>query len=405
MESHIHEWANLLIRWIHFIVGTAWIGASFYFNWLENNLDRRPGQEEGIAGNLWAVHGGGFYHLKKFSTGPNTLPTPLHWFKWEAYTTWLSGFTLLIVAYYYNAELFLVDAQRADIAPGLGILIGVTSMLASWILYDLLCKSRLQNQPTILSALILLYFAVLSFTLCSIFTGRAAYIHIGSAIGTIMVANVFFVIIPAQKEMVLALSESRTPDPKLGKSALLRSRHNNYFTLPVLFIMVSSHFPSTYGHNWNWLILLLLSVISVLVRHYFNVRHRSKHFIWILPLAFFAFAGVMWMTSPDNRALQSGSASAPSTDSPAPASSSQIVSLIQSRCSSCHAAEPIQAGFSAPPAGLMLERESDILANAQRIYQTTVVTKIMPLGNITGITNAEREQLRAWYLARTGAAE
>ena len=214
MEAHIHEWLNLLIRWIHFIVGIAWIGASFYFNWLENNLDRRQPQEPGIAGDLWAIHGGGFYHLKKFSVGPDELPAHLHWFKWEAYATWLSGITLLIIVYYLNARAYLVDPAVFELSPGLAILVGLGSLFLSWIIYDLLCRSALRDRPRTLALLIVIWFVFLSWLLSELLSGRAAYIHIGAAIGTIMVANVFFVIIPAQKEMVMALSENRPLDPR-----------------------------------------------------------------------------------------------------------------------------------------------------------------------------------------------
>lgn len=389
MEAHIHEWANLLVRWIHFIVGVAWIGASFYFNWLENNLDRKSPQDEGIAGNLWAVHGGGFYHLKKFTNGPASLPPLLHWFKWEAYTTWLSGFTLLVVVYYFNARLFLLDPEVADLSPMVAIAIGLAALLASWLIYDALCKSSLKNQPLMLSAALFALFIVLAFGLTHVFSGRGAFIHAGAAIGTIMVANVFFGIIPAQKEMVAALSDNRPLDPAFGKDALLRSRHNNYLTLPVLFIMISNHFPSTYGHKWNWLVLLLVSAISIVVRHYFNVRKTNKSLIWILPAAFVAMLTVMWATAPEQK-----------TAGPA-VSTSAIVPIVKTRCAVCHSSSPTQPGFSAPPAGLAFENEQQIVDNASRIYNAAFVTKTMPLANLTGITPEERQQLADWYTSLT----
>ena len=385
MEAHIHEWLNLLIRWIHFIVGIAWIGASFYFNWLENNLDRKPPQDEGIAGNLWAVHGGGFYHLKKFRTGPERLPKVLHWFKWEAYTTWLSGMSLLVVVYYVNGRLYLVDSSVSDISVPLAIGIGLGSLLGSWIVYDLICKSPLRKHSGLMSFTVFMYFVVLAWGLCELLSGRAAYIHVGAAIGTIMVANVFFVIIPAQREMVTALEENRAPDPAYGESGLLRSRHNNYFTLPVLFIMISSHFPSTYGHSMNWLVLALLALISIVVRHYFNIRHLKPTLIWILPVAFVAMVGVMLWTAP---------ATIQSTQS---VSDEQVKSIVAARCVSCHAEKPTQAGFILPPLAIVLESLEQIKAHKDRVYQTTVVTKMMPLGNLTGITDEERAVINAWY--------
>lgn len=404
MEAHIHEWTNLLVRWIHFIVGTAWIGASFYFNWLENNLDRKGQQDSGIAGDLWAVHGGGFYYLKKFSTGPEAVPARLHWFKWEAYTTWLSGFALLVVVYYYNAKLFLIDAQKSALTPWMAIAVGVGSLVLSWIIYDLLCKSKLKQRPALLSIIVFLYFTMLAWLLSALFTGRAAYIHVGAAIGTVMVANVFFVIIPAQKEMVNALRESRTPDPNFGINGLLRSRHNNYLTLPVLFIMISSHFPSTYGHRWNWIILFLLSALSVIVRHYFNIRHLHKSAIWLLPLAFAAFVAVIWFSAPKTAVGIAPDSSANVNSALPTPTIDDIMPLVQSRCVSCHATMPTQPGFNAAPAGLVLETAQQVSANAAQIYQTTVVTKIMPLANLTAITDEERNQLAAWYRGRSASA-
>lgn len=387
MEAHIHEWVNLAIRWIHFIVGVAWIGASFYFNWLENNLNRRQAENSGIAGTLWAVHGGGFYHLKKFSTGPEELPSDLHWFKWEAYTTWLSGFALLIVAYYFNARLFLIDTTVANLSPMVAILCSMAALAVSWLVYDALCKSSLRQRPYVLAALLIAYFSLLSLLLVNLFSARAAYIHVGAAIGTIMVANVFFGIIPAQKEMVSALQEKRPLDPTHGANGLLRSRHNNYLTLPVLFIMISGHFPSTYGHQWNWLVLILVSLISVAIRHYFNVRKSQPAMVWILPIAFVAMTAIMWFTAPK----------AVSNSDTQPVSTSEILSVVQARCSGCHAKKPTQPGFAAAPAGLVLESVDDIESHAARIYQSAVQTRYMPLANMTGITEPERAQLGNWY--------
>lgn len=396
MEAHIHEWLNLLIRWIHFIVGIAWIGASFYFNWLENNLDRRPPQDSGIAGNLWAVHGGGFYHLKKFSVGPDELPAHLHWFKWEAYVTWLSGISLLIIVYYFNARAYLVDPEVFELSSWLAILIGLASLLLSWIIYDLLCRSSLRDRPRTLTLLIFIWFVFLSWVLASLLSGRAAYIHIGAAIGTIMVANVFFVIIPAQKEMVFALSEKRPPDPSFGKNGLLRSRHNNYLTLPVLFTMISAHFPSTYGHPWNWIVLILLAIVGVGIRHYFNIRHLGSNLHWILPASFAGIIGIMWLTSP-----QYSLSDLSATDhSQGVTSDQQIMTIVNQRCTTCHATKPTQPGFASAPNGLLLETMEQVEFHLEKVYQTTVVTKIMPLGNLTGMQQQERQQIASWYLAK-----
>ena len=389
IESHIYEWVNLLIRWIHFIVGVAWIGASFYFNWLENNLNRKSPQDPGIAGNLWAVHGGGFYHLKKFKTGPKQLPAHLHWFKWEAYTTWLSGMTLLVVVYYFNARLYLIDPSIRDLTSGRAIIVSLLSILGSWFVYDALCRTALKNHKRLLSATLIFYFSLLAWFLSDVFSGRAAYIHVGAAIGTIMVGNVFFVIIPSQREMVNALEQGRELDSSMGGKGLLRSTHNNYLTLPVLFIMISNHFPSTYGHEWNWMVLIVVSLASIVARHYFNVRGVMKSLWWLLPLSFVIMVGVMWFTAPnpvetsDSTNIQDASVS--------------VMSVVSQRCTVCHSENPTQSGFSAPPLGLVLDSMDQLEVNADKVYQAAVLTKTMPIGNLSGMTDEERDLLAGWY--------
>ena len=370
-------------------MGVAWIGASFYFNWLENNLNRASPQDPGISGNLWAVHGGGFYHLKKFKTGPEQLPAHLHWFKWEAYTTWLSGMTLLIVVYYLNARLYLIDPSVRDLTPGRAIVVSLVSILGSWFVYDALCRTALKNHKRLLASSLIVYLAILAWFLADVFSGRAAYIHVGAAIGTMMVGNVFFVIIPAQREMVSALEQGRDLDPAVGGKGLLRSTHNNYLTLPVLFIMISNHFPSTYGHEWNWLVLIMVSLASIIARHYFNVRVVMKSLWWLLPLSFAAMVGVMWFTAPspietsESDNLQDVSISA--------------MSVVSQRCTVCHSKTPTQAGFSAPPLGLELDSMEQLEINADKVYQAAVLTKTMPIGNLTGMTEEERNLLSSWY--------
>jgi len=386
MEAHIVEWLNLLVRWIHFIIGVAWIGASFYFNWLENHLNRKPPQDEGIAGNLWAVHGGGFYHLKKFTNGPEKLPEVLHWFKWEAYMTWVSGITLLTIVYYYNAKAMMIDPSVYDLTPTAAILIGIASGIGSWFIYDLLCKSPLRKKPLILGIVIFIYLAALAYGLTQFLSARAAYIHVGAAIGTMMAANVFFVIIPAQKEMVKALTENRIPDPSFGENGLLRSRHNNYLTLPVLFIMISNHFPSTYGNQYNWLVLIAVALVGVLARHYFNIRHINKA-VWMLPTALFGFIMIMMATMPAKQGELANSDKITTTE---------IMPIIEQRCMSCHSTTPTQAGFSSPPAGLAYDVTGVLENNADKV-NTQVMQKIMPLGNLTKMTVAERDKVSRWY--------
>jgi len=386
MEAHITEWLNLLVRWIHFIVGVAWIGASFYFNWLENHLNRQPPQHEGIAGNLWAVHGGGFYHLKKFSNGPNQLPDVLHWFKWEAYMTWLSGMTMLVIVYYYNATAMMIDSSVYDLTPMTAIIIGIASGIISWFSYDVLCKSSFKEKPLVLGIILFLYFMALACFLSQFLSARAAYIHVGAAIGTIMAGNVFFGIIPAQKELVKALSEGRIPDPSFGKDGLLRSRHNNYFTLPILFIMISNHFPSTYGSEYNWLVLIAISAVGILTRHYFNIRQLTKA-LWMLPTALFGFVLIIYATMPPKQK--------PLNDSDK-ISTAQIMPIIEKRCMSCHSTNPTQAGFSAPPSGLAYDKEGALENNADKV-DAQVRQNLMPLGNLTQMTKEERELVNRWY--------
>ena len=384
MEAHIHEWVNLLLRWLHFTVGIAWIGASFYFNWLENNLERKARQEEGIAGTLWAVHGGGFYHLRKFSTAPPSLPSPLHWFKWEAYTTWLSGFALLITIYYFNASAWLIDPTIRALEPWQGITIGLSAMLISWFIYDGLCRV-LREKQALLTILVFSWFALLAFTLTQLLSARAAYIHTGAALGTVMVANVFFVIIPAQKDMVSALADKRPLAPDHGKNGLLRSRHNNYFTLPTLFTMLSGHFPVTYGNHLNWLVLILLALASILVRHYFNVRHLGNRSVRVLPLAFLVIAGLVWMTAPRQ-----------SIRNHVMVSDATASAIINSHCISCHAAQPTFPGFTTAPKGIELDTLDQVRTHRNAIHQVTVLTGIMPPGNLTGMLDEERTALGHW---------
>jgi len=390
MEAHLHMWLGLLVRWAHFIVGIAWIGASFYFNWLENHLQREQ-QQEGTAGDLWAVHGGGFYYLKKFAVAPGELPPTLHWFKWEAYTTWISGMALLIIVFYWNAQTYMLNPDASGITPATAIGIGVLSLLSSWIFYDVLCCSRLSRREWLVALLIFAWFTLLAWILDTWLSGRAAYIHIGAAIGTIMVANVFRVIIPGQKDLVNAVTENRKPDPNKGLRALQRSRHNNYFTLPVLFIMISGHFPATYGHAYNWLVLAVFSLAAVAIRHYFNIRHLPGFRAWPLIPAVALLAGLIIATAPEPRIVYQPGASAPDVDT------STVFAILQQRCIKCHAPVPEFEAFTSAPLGVELDSQEKLLQHADRVYQTVVILRTMPLGNITRMTDSERYQVAAWF--------
>ncbi|MGB5488217.1 MAG: urate hydroxylase PuuD [Lysobacterales bacterium] len=390
MEAHLHMWLSLLVRWSHFIVGVAWIGASFYFNWLENHLQRQN-QPESTAGDLWAVHGGGFYYLKKFAVAPAELPPSLHWFKWEAYATWLSGMALLIIVFYWNAQTYMLNPEISAITSTTAITIGILSLLSSWIVYDLLCCSSLSRYEGFLAGLILAWFVLLAWILSTYLSGRAAYIHVGAAIGTIMVANVFRVIIPAQKDLVNAVTENRTPDASKGRRALQRSKHNNYLTLPVLFIMISSHYPATYNHPQNWLVLLVFSLAAVAIRHYFNIRHLTGFRSWPLIPALLLLIGLVVATAPESaKLMQSGS----STEE---VKTSDIYAIIGRRCMNCHSEAPSHQGFTSAPLGIELDSPEKLLQHAEMVYQAVVVTRTMPLANLTQMTDSERNLVASWF--------
>lgn len=412
LTAHLHDWLNLLLRWAHFITGVAWIGASFYFNWLENHLERQSraaGSDSGIAGDLWAVHGGGFYYLQKYEVAPPKLPTTLHWFKYEAYFTWLTGFVLLCSLYYFNASAYMIDPGVADIGPGQAVIIGLASLVLSWLFYDALCRSALSEKGLMLGLVIFTWFAFLAWTLSSLLSGRAAYIHVGAAIGTIMVANVAHVIIPAQRDMVDALSAGQTPDGAKGKNALLRSRHNNYLTLPVLFITISNHYPATYGNSLNWLVLVVIAIAGVGVRHFFNVRHLEKYQRWVLPVSLLLLLVAVYMTRPvipdkpapaDSPVAEAGAGTAePSAALPVPVTA-DVMPIIQQRCAGCHSSTPTQPGFPVPPLGVALDSPEEVEKHGPRIFGSVVTSRTMPLANLTKMTAQERDTIARWYAGR-----
>ncbi|MEH6471429.1 MAG: urate hydroxylase PuuD [Halopseudomonas sp.] len=388
MDPHVTEWLNLTIRWIHMITGVAWIGASFYFNWLENQLDRRN-PAKGLAGDLWAIHGGGIYHLEKYKLAPPQMPEKLHWFKWEAYTTFLSGFALLAVVYYLNAELYLVG-PGTGLSASTAIAISIGALVSGWFIYDLLCDSPLGKTPTLLATVIFVLLVAAAYGLSQVFSGRGAFIHLGAIIGTIMVGNVFRVIMPSQRALVAAIEAGQQPDPALPAKGLLRSRHNNYLTLPVLFIMISNHFPSTYGGDNNWIILSVLAVLSVLVRHYFNTRHKSQSFAWAVPAAAAGMIALAFVSAPSQVAM-------PQANNSNPAVAFQSVQqVISERCTVCHSASPSNPAFASAPGGVIMDGPDQIQQLASQIHAQSVATQAMPLGNITGMTPQERELIGLW---------
>jgi uncharacterized membrane protein len=392
--AHLEQWLSLALRWMHVITGVAWIGTSFYFNWLNARILPSPDLPPGVGGELWSVHGGGFYRVLKYTVAPERLPATLHWFKWEAYATWLSGISLLVLLYYVGAREYLLDRSVSSIGGSTGIAIGLSSLFLSWLIYDLMCRSPLGNRPLVLGALGLALVALLAWGLGQLLSARAVYLHVGASLGTIMAANVFRVIIPAQREMVQAMTAGRAPDAARGRQAAMRSLHNNYLTLPVLFTMISNHYPATYGHPWAWLILIVLFVIGVLVRHWFNLRNvgRGRRSAWLLPAAALGLLVLAVLTAP-----RAGRGAAPAGSGEV--SFAEVRVVIARRCAPCHSSAPTYPGIPTAPAGVVFDTPDQIQSRAQRILERAVTTRTMPLGNLTGVTEAERELLGQWVLS------
>lgn len=391
MDPFLLDWLNLLARWLHVVAGIAWIGSSFYFIWLDNHLRTpsvRARNGDHVGGELWALHGGGFYLSQKYSPAPRRLPETLHWFKWEAYWTWLSGVFLLALIYWSGAEIFLVDPEVARFAPSTAVVIAAAFLAGGWIIYDLLCRLPIVENDVAFGVLLLALGSLLAWGLCQMFSGRAAYVHFGAVLGTIMVGNVFFVIIPVQREMVAAVERGEAPDAALGVRAKRRSVHNTWLTLPVLFAMTSHHFAMTYGHAYNWLILIAVSLAGALIRLYFIGRHRGRGSLPAALAALLLLAGVAVLIAPQ-RAVASGQDAA--------VAFGQVRTIVQHRCTVCHSSQPTYAGYLAPPGGVVLDTDAQIVAEGRRIHQQTVLTRVMPIANVTGMSEAERAALDSWY--------
>ncbi|MEM7223335.1 MAG: urate hydroxylase PuuD [Pseudomonadota bacterium] len=391
MEIIVTEWISLLLRWTHLIVGIAWIGSSFYFIWLDLSLRRRDGLPEGVAGETWMVHGGGFYQAQKYLVAPPSLPAELHWFKYEAYFTWITGFLLLAVIYYWGAESFLIDPQVLALEPWVAILLSLGLLAGGWIAYDLLCKSPLGKNTGLLAVLVFVLTIVAAVIFTHIFSGRAAFLHVGAFLGTIMAANVFFVIIPNQKKTVAAMTAGEEPDPALGLQAKQRSTHNNYLTLPVLLMMISNHYPIVYGHAYSWLIVAGVVLFGGIVRHFFNTKNaggKGMAIAWQLPLAAVITLCVIWFSG-----LRFGETELAADET---VTAADALAIVQVRCTSCHSANPTDEGFEEAPGGLMLDTAEQLRANASRVLAQTVLTDTMPLGNMTEMTPEERARLGLW---------
>jgi uncharacterized membrane protein len=391
METYIVDWLNLGVRWLHFIAGIAWIGSSLYFVMLDNSLKapkKDTDRQRGVHGELWAVHGGGFYHSQKLLTGPKGEPLSqdLHWSKWEAYTTWLSGMGLLALIYWWGANSYLIDRSVLDISAPAAIAISAASLVVGWFVYDTLCKTIKNELALALIVFVLLVAAAYGYA--HVFGARAAYIHTGALMGTIMVWNVFFHIIPGQKKIVEEIRAGKEPDPRPGIIGKQRSVHNTYFTLPVLFIMISNHYPMTYGNKYGWLILAVFILAGALIRQFFVLRHQGK-VIWALPVVgALLLLGTAIVLAP---ASKSGGAAAAEA-----VSFASVQPIFQQRCVTCHAEKPTFEGFQQPPAGVMLDTPERIHAAAPRIHQQTIATQTMPLGNLTKMTPEERALLGKW---------
>ncbi|MCA1439238.1 urate hydroxylase PuuD [Ensifer sp. IC4062] len=394
------DWLTFAVRWLHVITGIAWIGSSFYFVALDLGLRQRQGLPVGAYGEEWQVHGGGFYHIQKYLVAPENMPEHLIWFKWESYVTWLSGFGMLALVYYAGADLYLIDPNVLDVSKPTAIAISLASLAFGWLAYDTVCRSPLGNDNTRL--MVLLYFVLVgvAWGYTQLFTGRAAYLHLGAFTATIMSANVFFIIIPNQKKVVADLIAGRTPDPALGKQAKQRSTHNNYLTLPVLFLMLSNHYPLAFGTQYNWMIASLVFLMGVTIRHWFNTRHARKGsptWTWLVTAVLFIV--IMWLSTVPKVLSEGGEARASTAEQVVFASADfeKVRDTVLGRCSMCHAKEPGWEGLIVPPKGVVLENDGDIVAHAREIYLQAGRSHAMPPANVTGITEEERRLLVSWY--------
>jgi uncharacterized membrane protein len=391
MSAFIVDWLNLLIRWAHLIVGIGWIGTSFYFIALDLSLRKREGMREGVAGTAWEVHGGGFYQVEKYLLAPKDLPPDLIWYKWEAYLTWVTGFLLLAVQYYWYADSYLIDPTVMYLLPAQAIVLSVGSLILGWLIYDYLCKSRIGRDPMWLAVAVFLLIIVFAWFFSKVFSGRGALIHVGAFVGTIMAVNVFGVIIPNQKKIVAALMEHKAPDRRLGAVGKQRSVHNNYLTLPVLAMMVSGHYPMLTSHPQSWLVVALIIVIGASVRHFLN-RHDAGEplykIAWALPVATVALGAALYATAPRSAASF--------TD--VQVTDDDVFRIVGSHCVMCHTQFPSREGFDAPPKGVVLGTLDEVLRHKDAVLAQAVFGNAMPLGNENGMTEAERNQLGAWLL-------
>jgi uncharacterized membrane protein len=392
VEPVLTESLNLVLRWLHVVAGIAWIGSSFYFIHLDLSLKPREGLPPGVKGDAWQVHGGGFYHMLKYMVAPARMPEELTWFKWEAYTTWLSGFSLMVLIYYGGAELFLIDHSVLDLSPRAAILISLGLLAGTWLAYEVLCRSPLGKHELALSLVGYVFLVGLTYGFTHVFSGRGAFVQIGALIGTIMVANVFVIIIPYQKKTVAALIAGKEPNPAWGELGKQRSVHNNYLTLPVVVLMISNHYPLLFATKYNWLIVAIVLALGPIIRHFFNSRHAGTGSPWwTWGVAAAGVAAIAFLSAAGPRESVTGAVPAPKF--------AEVEGIISSRCSMCHMAEPVWAGIPAPPMGIILDDAAHIMRYAKLIELNAVRSNAMPLGNVSEMTTAERATLAAWFAA------
>jgi uncharacterized membrane protein len=397
MAAVFWDWVNLLLRWGHVMLGIAWIGTSFHFIWLDASLRREEGQPEGVAGGSWMVHGGGFYHARKYLVAPAALPKELHWFRYEAYFTWVSGFLLLAVVYYLGAAEFLIDPAVMALSPAIAIAVSLGGLAAGWICYDALCRSPIGGRTGPLALGVFLLAVGAAYGFAQVFSGRAAFLHVGAVLGTIMAANVFFIIIPNQKKVVADLLAGRKPDPALGLQAKQRSLHNNYLTLPVVLMMLSNHYPLLYARADSWVYVAGVLVLGGLVRHYFNAKDGGLAgwwLDWLLPAAALLAAAMIASTFDFSRASATADAG--------PATMAEVQPIFQQRCQACHSAHPSDPGYRAPPKGIAFDTAAEIERYIPQINRMAVLSRAMPLGNKTGMTDDERRLIGRWIAATSG---
>ena len=400
----LYEWIEFAVRWLHVVTGIAWIGSSFYFIALDLGLHRDRNLASGADGEEWQVHGGGFYHVQKYLVAPSQMPDDLIWFKWESYFTWMSGFALLCLVYYLGADLYLIDPHIADLTQWEAIGISLASMAFGWIIYDLICKSKFGDNNTRLMVGLYVILVAMAWGYTQVFTGRAALLHLGAFTATIMTANVFVIIMPNQRIVVADLKAGRKPDAKYGKIAKQRSTHNNYLTLPVIFLMLSNHYPLAFASPYNWVIASLIFLMGVTIRHWFNTKHARKgspHWTWAVTALLFVV--IVWLSTIQqvtiDRDNQMSRAAEPFAHAPQFA---EVQSIIETRCTLCHASEPSWPGMIHPPKAVNFEDSRQTALLAKRIFIQAGLTNAMPPANVSNMTLAERALIRDWYRTAVG---